>query len=137
MTTAPPRPGPEGRRSPQTMTAALPLAALLALSPLAPPGGLPGTASEDPPSPDVPVLVAGAATSVQVDGVLDEAEWEAADVATGFVQFEPTEGAAPSQRTEVRALYGGDAGADTAAASPDGAASSGTSTSSSQPKRRT
>ncbi|HMB91753.1 MAG TPA: DUF5916 domain-containing protein [Rhodothermales bacterium] len=44
--------------------------------------------------------------SIDVDGRLDESDWEAAPVASGFQQFEPQEGAAPSQRTEVRVLYG-------------------------------
>lgn len=44
--------------------------------------------------------------SIDVDGRLDEPDWETAPVASGFRQFEPEEGAAASQRTEVRILYG-------------------------------
>ncbi len=56
-----------------------------------------------------PTLTAARATDVRVDGVLDEAAWAAADVATDFVQFEPDEGAPSSERTEVRVLRTGDA----------------------------
>ena len=45
--------------------------------------------------------------SINVDGHLDEVDWGTAPVATDFIQFEPNEGAAPSQKTEVRILYGG------------------------------
>lgn len=48
-------------------------------------------------------------SSVQVDGSLTEADWEGAATATGFRQLEPREGAAPSQRTVVRVLYGEEA----------------------------
>lgn len=44
--------------------------------------------------------------SISVDARLDEAAWEQAEVASGFRQFEPNEGAPASQRTEVRVLYG-------------------------------
>ncbi|MDX1546282.1 MAG: DUF5916 domain-containing protein [Rhodothermales bacterium] len=44
--------------------------------------------------------------SITVDAVLDEPGWQRAPAASGFRQFEPNEGAAPSQRTEVRILYG-------------------------------
>ena len=47
--------------------------------------------------------------SIDIDGRLDEADWQTAPIATDFVQYEPNEGAAPSQRTEVRILYGGSA----------------------------
>ncbi|NBB85495.1 MAG: hypothetical protein GVY12_04635 [Bacteroidetes bacterium] len=54
-----------------------------------------------------PVLQAQPATGeISVDGALDEPAWAEAAAATDFVQFEPDEGAAPSQRTEVRILYG-------------------------------
>ena len=53
-----------------------------------------------------PSIEAGTATTVQVDGRLDEAEWGAAEVAGGFVQLRPREGDPASQRTEVRVLRG-------------------------------
>ena len=60
----------------------------------------------DPPGDDArPTVTAVAAEgAVVVDGVLDEAAWDAAEPATGFVQFEPDEGAPASDRTEVRVL---------------------------------
>ena len=39
--------------------------------------------------------------SVDVDGRLDESQWASAAVLTGFTQYEPTEGIATTQRTEV------------------------------------
>jgi len=44
---------------------------------------------------------------IRVDGFLDEADWDVAMTASEFKQFEPVEGALPSQKTEVRVLYGG------------------------------
>ncbi|MCC7178473.1 MAG: hypothetical protein IT177_08790 [Acidobacteria bacterium] len=41
----------------------------------------------------------------RIDGVLDEAAWQAADVADTFVQQEPREGQPATDRTEVRVLY--------------------------------
>lgn len=56
---------------------------------------------------DPPVLQAHHVTSdIVVDGTLQEEDWKAAAVASEFQQFEPEEGARPSQRTEVRILYG-------------------------------
>jgi hypothetical protein len=40
-----------------------------------------------------------------IDGKVDEAEWSAAHVYEDFTESWPTEGAAPTQRTEVRVLY--------------------------------
>ena len=47
--------------------------------------------------------------TISTDGRLDEPEWESASHATGFVQYEPNEGAEPSQQTEVHVLYGDNA----------------------------
>ena len=44
--------------------------------------------------------------SIVVDGRLDEPEWEQAEKTSGFLQFEPLEGAPASQPTEVRVLFG-------------------------------
>ena len=44
--------------------------------------------------------------SVNVDGVVDEAIWETVEPHTGFTQQNPVEGAAASERTEVRLLLG-------------------------------
>ena len=44
-------------------------------------------------------------TPPKIDGHLDEAVWRAAIPSDGFTQHYPDEGAAPSERTEVRVLY--------------------------------
>ena len=44
-------------------------------------------------------------TEVSVDGVLDETFWDIADAMTGFLQREPEEGDAATERTEVRVAY--------------------------------
>ena len=44
----------------------------------------------------------------QIDGVLDEPLWADAALIDDLTQVEPIEGAAPSQRTEVRILYDSD-----------------------------
>ena len=44
-----------------------------------------------------------------LDGRLEDAPWASAEIATDFVQFEPDEGASPTERTEARVLYGADA----------------------------
>ena len=43
---------------------------------------------------------------ISVDGVLDEPAWSGADVADGFTQADPSEGAPPSGATRVRVLAG-------------------------------
>ena len=40
-----------------------------------------------------------------IDGSLDDLCWRSAPVISAFTQVEPTEGAAPTERTEVRVLY--------------------------------
>jgi hypothetical protein len=46
-----------------------------------------------------------AETAPTIDGKLDEPVWKAADVGGNFKQIEPVEGAAPTERTEIRVLY--------------------------------
>ena len=46
---------------------------------------------------------------ISVDGVMDEAAWRTAAVATRFTQFEPDEGLPATQSTEARVLYGASA----------------------------
>jgi hypothetical protein len=54
-----------------------------------------------------PTLRAGMLpSSVRVDGVLDEDEWTQAEMADGFTQTDPLEGAPPTGRTVVRVLAG-------------------------------
>ncbi len=49
-----------------------------------------------------------AAGQISVDGRLDEAVWATVQPLTDFVQKEPTEGAPPTERTEVRVVYDDD-----------------------------
>jgi hypothetical protein len=70
------------------------LAVALAL-PAAARGALPGD----------PVVAQRLSGAVELDGRLEEPGWDLAPVYDGFVQQFPTEGAAPSERTEVRVLY--------------------------------
>jgi hypothetical protein len=44
-------------------------------------------------------------TPPRIDGVLDDPVWVLAEIISDFVQKIPTEGAAPTERTEVRLLY--------------------------------
>ena len=46
---------------------------------------------------------------VDLDGRLTEVVWQAAQVATGFTQRDPDDGAPATERTEVRVLYSGSA----------------------------
>ena len=82
----------------------LPHVALLALINIA--GA--GWAAQEETDGDTPQLPAALLTDpagVRLDGLLDEAAWQTADVMSGFRQREPSEGAAASERTEVRVLY--------------------------------
>jgi hypothetical protein len=45
----------------------------------------------------------------EIDGFLNDEAWRMAPVATNFVQMEPLEGEAATERTEVRVLYGSEA----------------------------
>jgi hypothetical protein len=57
-------------------------------------------------SAEKPTVRAVATTEApSIDGVLDEAAWQAAEVIDSFVQQEPREGQAATDRTEVRVLY--------------------------------
>jgi hypothetical protein len=46
------------------------------------------------------------AVAVRLDGELNDAAWQAAPAISGFLQREPSEGAAATFRTEVRVLHG-------------------------------
>ena len=48
-------------------------------------------------------------SAITIDGVLSEASWSAAVPVTDFTQREPNEGAAATERTDVRVLYDNDA----------------------------
>ena len=45
---------------------------------------------------------------IQIDGRLDESDWALAESVSDFVQVEPREGGTPTERTEVRVLFGQD-----------------------------
>ncbi len=82
----------------------LPHVALLALINIADAGW----AAQEETDGDPPQLSAVLLTDpagVRLDGLLDEAAWQTADVMSGFRQREPSEGAEASERTEVRVLY--------------------------------
>lgn len=65
------------------------------------------TAPDSTPADAPPTLRAVHATDeIAIDGRLNEAVWETAPVATGFIQREPNPGAPATRRTEVRVLYG-------------------------------
>ncbi|HJO05101.1 MAG TPA: DUF5916 domain-containing protein [Acidobacteriota bacterium] len=51
------------------------------------------------------MAVTRASEAPVMDGVVDDASWALADVATDFLQREPGEGQPASERTEVRILY--------------------------------
>nr|MBK9652940.1 carbohydrate binding family 9 domain-containing protein [Bacteroidota bacterium] len=44
-------------------------------------------------------------TSVKIDGVLAEADWQKAESHGGFIEFDPTQGLPPSQKTEFKIMY--------------------------------
>jgi hypothetical protein len=73
----------------------------------------PAAAGQAPPPADAPRKQAHAARiddgAVRLDGRLDEPFWETATPVTDFVQQEPTENAAPTDRMEVRFVYDGSA----------------------------
>ena len=65
-----------------------------------------GVRPVDPESVPRPMLQAmRASTPLVIDGVLDEADWKSAPVATGFVQTTPDTGYPATENTEVRILY--------------------------------
>ncbi len=45
---------------------------------------------------------------IQIDGRLEESDWKLAEPVSDFVQSEPREGGAPTERTEVRVLFDDD-----------------------------
>ncbi|MBW3656546.1 MAG: carbohydrate binding family 9 domain-containing protein, partial [Gemmatimonadetes bacterium] len=77
----------------------------------------PALAAQDPArpaaaSPGPPLALAAqpaGGTLPLIDGRLDEAVWQSASAATGFVQRAPVPGAPAPERTEVRVVYGDDA----------------------------
>ena len=66
---------------------------------------LPAQDSGDREAPSLQAAALLDGAEVQLDGLLDEPIWRAADPATGFRQREPDEGVSATERTEVRVLY--------------------------------
>ncbi len=52
------------------------------------------------------MLTAAPTNGIQVDGVLDDADWQSVQPGSDFITFRPNEGEPSSQKTEVRVLYG-------------------------------
>lgn len=51
------------------------------------------------------IMASAVSGAIAIDGVLDDAAWRSAAVASDFLQRQPTEGAPASERTEVRILH--------------------------------
>ncbi len=61
-----------------------------------------------PDSRERTVRAVRATGTIQIDGRLDEPDWDAAEVTSGFIQREPLEGEPAMEGTEVRVLYDDD-----------------------------
>lgn len=70
--------------------------------------GAAGVAHAEPPTAELSRLPDGVAAP-QIDGRLDDAAWEHATLLGPLTQVIPTEGAPPSERTEIRITYDRDA----------------------------
>ena len=57
------------------------------------------------PAPKRQLQAVRVSTAPKMDGVLDEAVWQSAPVATDFYELEPTPGPIEKHKTEVRVLY--------------------------------
>ncbi len=55
------------------------------------------------------IVASRAAMPPHIDGILNEDEWKLAVPVSGFQQFDPEEGAAPSEQTSVMVMYSDDA----------------------------
>ena len=73
------------------------------------PPGLTGQSADSTRVAAPSVAAAPLAGSIRLDGVPDEPAWDAATPAMALTQRDPDEGAAPTERTEIRVLLGGDA----------------------------
>lgn len=80
----------------------------IALAALAMPAAARGQPDIDPPRPIVSLGGARTDRAPVIDARLDEEAWGRAAVIDGFTQVDPVNGAAPSERTEVRLLYDAD-----------------------------
>ena len=65
----------------------------------------PGWTQNVHPTPPPEVRAVQIKEEIHLDGKLDEAVWQTAPIATGFLQAQPHEGQPATQRTEVRFAY--------------------------------
>ncbi len=95
---------PEARVRARCRLSVLPrsLAALVATATLV---AAAGAAAQSPPPAKEARATRVPEGAIHVDGRLDEPEWTRAPAIADFVQKEPVEGAAPSERTEIRFVY--------------------------------
>ncbi len=71
---------------------------------------MPAQVPDGPLDEERPIVRAVPTTdAIRVDGKLDEAAWELAPIADGFIQVDPDEGRPVSERTEARILFDGEA----------------------------
>src|SRR4051812_31620674 len=78
-----------------------------AADPAKPSGSLRSTSTDDSRRERYMIHAVRVDQTPKLDGVLDDAAWTNAAVVEDFVQQEPREGAAASERTEVRVMYDG------------------------------
>ena len=83
------------------------LICLAGLAPAQTPDATPATTQSNlaKPAPKRQLQAVRISTAPKMDGVLDEAVWQTAPVATDFYENEPTPGPIEKHKTEVRVLY--------------------------------
>ncbi|MFN3840609.1 MAG: DUF5916 domain-containing protein [Cyclobacteriaceae bacterium] len=59
----------------------------------------------DPPKDPIEILATRTLSSISIDGLPDEPDWQRAEAYSSFIQYEPQQGIAPTQFTEVRVMY--------------------------------
>jgi hypothetical protein len=59
----------------------------------------------DPPKEPIEILATRTLNGVSIDGLPDEPDWQRAETYSSFIQYEPQQGVAPTQFTEVRVMY--------------------------------
>ncbi len=90
----------------QRLHSLLVVAAVLTLSSPEPAGaGQSSAVAQTSPGRNQARAVRVASAAIRLDGRVDEAAWQTADPVTDLLQAEPVEGAAPTDRTDVRFAY--------------------------------
>jgi hypothetical protein len=69
----------------------------------------PSDVAEVMPAPRATLSAVRVATPPVIDGTLDDEVWSGAAASDAFTQVDPVEGAAPTERTEIRVLFDADA----------------------------